>query len=74
MILYPDGLNVENMMKSFGANTHTYTNLIKEHNGYLGPFPKILQPGDVQSMVFTESNIGLFGSQSRRDWSNKMTR
>jgi hypothetical protein len=56
-----DGLNVENMTKSFGGKqAHLHDTLIKECDGYLGPFPKILRPGDVQSMVFKESDIGPF--------------
>ena len=56
-----DGLNVENITKAFGGKqAHLHDTLIKECDGYLGPFPKILRPGDVQSMVFKESDIGPF--------------
>ncbi len=49
------------MTKAFGGKqAHLHDTLIKERDGYLGPFPKILQPGDVQSMFFKESNIGPF--------------
>ncbi len=58
---WEDGLNMENMTKSFGGKqAHLHDTLIKECNGYLGLFPKILRPGDVQSMVFKESDIGPF--------------
>ena len=41
-MIVEDGLNMENMMKSFGGNqAHLHDTLIKEHDGYLGPFPKI---------------------------------
>jgi hypothetical protein len=47
-----DGLNVENMSKHFlGIQAHLHDSLIKDNEGYLGPFPKILQPSDIQSMV-----------------------
>ncbi len=48
-----DGLNVENMSKIFGGKqARLHDSLIKNNEGYLGLFPKILQPGDIQSMVF----------------------
>jgi len=48
-----DGLNVENMSKIFGGKqARLHDSLIKDNEGYLGLFPKILQPGDIQSMVF----------------------
>ena len=52
-----DGLNVENMSKSFGGKqSNLRDTLIKEEAGYLGTFPRILSPGDVQHMVFQPSN------------------
>jgi hypothetical protein len=54
-----DGLNVENMSKSFGGKqSFMHDTLIKESHGYLGPYYKILNPGDVPHMVFTESDPG----------------
>jgi len=48
-----DGLNVENMSKIFGGKqARLHDSLIKDNEGYLGLFPKTLQPGDIQSMVF----------------------
>jgi hypothetical protein len=32
----------------------------QEVDGYLGPYPKVLKPGDVQSMVFKEIDAGPF--------------
>jgi hypothetical protein len=56
-----DGLNVENMSKSFGGKqAYLRNSLIKEVDGYLGPYPRILNPGDVQSMVFTTTDSGPF--------------
>jgi hypothetical protein len=56
-----DGLNVENMTKNFGGKqAYLHDTLIKEVDGYLGPYPRTLKPGDVQSMVFHESDIGPF--------------
>ncbi len=56
-----DGLNIENMSKSFGGKqSFMHNTLIKESHGYLGPYHKILNPGDVQHMVFTESDPGPF--------------
>ena len=34
--------------------------IIETEEGYLGDFPRILEPGDTQSLVFTESDSGLF--------------
>jgi hypothetical protein len=65
-----DGLNVKNMTKSFGGKqAYLHDTIIKEHDGYLGPFPNILRPGDVQSMVFKGRNVGPFwlSEQERLD-------
>jgi hypothetical protein len=64
-----DGLNVDNMSKSFGGKqTKMHDSLIKEINGYLGPYPTILKPGDYQSFVFVESDVGPFWlSQQERE-------
>jgi hypothetical protein len=56
-----EGLNIENMTKSFdGKQAYLYDSLIKEVDGYLRPYPKVLKPGDVQLMVFKESDSGTF--------------
>jgi hypothetical protein len=34
--------------------------LIKQEKGYLGPFPRILNPGDIQSLVFKSTDDGPF--------------
>ena len=56
-----DGLNVENMNKSYGGNKpklrDTY---IMQEKGFLGPYPRKLQPVDTQRMVFSPSNDGPF--------------
>jgi hypothetical protein len=56
-----DGLNVENMNKSYGGNKpklrDTY---IAQERGFLGPYPRKLQPGDTQQMVFSTSDEGPF--------------
>ncbi len=50
-----DGLNVKNMSKNYGGKqSKVRTSLMKQEKGYLGQFPRILNPGDVQSMVFLE--------------------
>jgi hypothetical protein len=56
-----DGLNIKNMTKSFGGkHAYLHDSLIKEVDGYLGPYPKVLKPSDVQSMVFKETDAGPF--------------
>jgi hypothetical protein len=56
-----DGLKVENMFKSFGGKrTKMHDSMIKEVNGYLGPYLILLHPGDYQSFVFVESDVGPF--------------
>jgi hypothetical protein len=50
-----DGLNVKNMSKNFGKKqTFMHDTLIKEKEGYLGLYPQIIYPGDVQHMIFQE--------------------
>jgi hypothetical protein len=56
-----DGLNVENLSKLFwGKQAHLHDSLIKDNDGYLGPFPKTLWPGDIQSMGFQHDDPGPF--------------
>jgi hypothetical protein len=40
---------VENMPRNFGRKqTFIHNTLIKQKDSYLGPYPQILNPGDVQ--------------------------
>jgi len=56
-----DGLNVENMSKNYGGKqSKLHTSLMKKEKGYLGQLPRILNPGDVQSMVFMPGDGGPF--------------
>ncbi len=56
-----DGLNVENMNKSYGGNkSKMQGTYIPQEKGYLGPYPCKLHPGDTQSMVFLSSDDGPF--------------
>jgi hypothetical protein len=50
-------LNVENLSKGYGGKQRKlHPSLIKQVNGYLGPFNGKLNEGNVQTMVFS-SNI-----------------
>jgi hypothetical protein len=54
-----DGLNVKKMTKSFGGTQRKMRNtLITREKGYLGPFQHKLNPGDMQSMVFQDTDDG----------------
>ena len=54
-------LNVKKMTRIYGgAQPHLHDTTIKQQQGYLGPFIRILEPGDMQSMVFKVSDIGPF--------------
>ena len=56
-----DGLNVKKMTKSFGGNQRKMRDtVIKQEKGYLGPYLRILNPGDTQSMVFKDRDNGPF--------------
>jgi len=44
---------------------HLRDTTIKQQQGYLSPFIRILEPGDVQSMVFQASDIGPFWMTER---------
>jgi hypothetical protein len=48
----PDGLNAENMAKSYGDKQNYLRPIIKQKKDYLGPYPRTLQLGDTQFMVF----------------------
>ena len=58
----PDGLNQHRMNRLFGfRNAGAMRNkIIKQGEGYLGAFPRILEPGATQSLVFTQSDSGPF--------------
>jgi hypothetical protein len=43
--------------KNAGAMRNT---MIEDKEGYLGAFPRILEPGATQSLVFTQSDFGPF--------------
>ena len=56
-----DGLNAENMNKSFGGKqSRLHDTQIKEKVGYLGPYLSILKPGDIQTMNFGLTDKGPF--------------
>ena len=59
----PDGLNQHRMNRAFGGKTvpKMRDTLIVQEEGYLGPFPRILEPGDLQSLVFTASDSSSVG-------------
>jgi hypothetical protein len=57
----PDGLNQHRMNRAFGGKTALMqSTVIKQEEGYLGPFPRIAEPGDTLSLVFLSSDIGPF--------------
>ena len=56
-----DGLNAENMSKSFGGKESRLRDMtIKQETGYLGPHLHQVQVGDVQKMSFHEDDEGPF--------------
>lgn len=57
----PDGLNHHRMNRTFGGKAHQMRDtIIEREDGYLGSFPRILEPGDTQCLVFKESDPGPF--------------
>ncbi len=61
----PDGLNQHRMNQSFGGKTSPmHITIISQEKGYLGAFPRILEPGDTQDLVFTSSDNGPFWMSS----------
>ena len=57
----PDGLNQHRMNRAFGGKTPLMPNtLIIEEEGFLGQFPRTLEPEDFQSLVFSEVDTGPF--------------
>ena len=56
-----DGLNVERMTKLFGgAQKRLRSTVIKQAQGYLGPYAPTLEPGNTQTMVFNAEDVGPF--------------
>jgi hypothetical protein len=61
----PDGLNQHRMNRSFGGKTAPMrTTIIEQEEGYLGAFPRVLEPGDTQSLVFSSLDSGPFWMSS----------
>jgi hypothetical protein len=57
----PDGLNALRMNKSFvGKSPAMHPTVIERESGFLGPYPRILEPGQKQPLMFTETDIGPF--------------
>jgi hypothetical protein len=57
----PDGLNQHRMNLSFGGKTPPMRDtVIAQEHGYLGGFPRIVKPGDIQSLVHSQSDSGPF--------------
>ena len=57
----PDGLNASRMNKSFGGKSPAmHATVIERESGFLGSYPRILEPGQTQQLSFTENDIGPF--------------
>ena len=57
----PDGLNATHMNKGFGGKLLPMrSSIIEKEEGYLGPFQRTLQPGQVQHLVFQPNDAGPF--------------
>ncbi|KAI2512808.1 hypothetical protein MHU86_1596 [Fragilaria crotonensis] len=57
----PDGLNHHKMNRTFGGRaTRMQNTIIEQEQGFLGNFPRILEAGDTQSLVFKASDPGPF--------------
>jgi hypothetical protein len=55
----PDGLNANSMNKEYGGKQPTMREtLIEEEDGYLGPFPRVLEVEMLQSLVFSPTDEG----------------
>ena len=56
-----DGLNHLRMDRTYGGKaTRMRSTLVEQEQGYLGSYPQILEPGDTQSLVITNSDCGHF--------------
>jgi hypothetical protein len=61
----PDGLNQHRMNRSFGGKAAPmHSTIILCEQGYLGTFPRILEPGDTQELVFSAADTGPFWMSS----------
>ena len=62
----PDGLNQHRMNRAFGGKSvpMMWDTIMIQEERYLGPFPRILELGDTQSLVFVTSNSGPFWMSS----------
>ena len=71
-----DGLNVTRMTRNFGgAQRKLRDTLIKQEKGYLGPYARILSPGDVQSLFFKPTDDGPFWmsrEQQEKTWHDQV--
>ena len=57
----PDGLNATRMNKSFGGKSPAmHATVIKRESGFLGSYPRTLQPGQTQCLSFSETDVGPF--------------
>ena len=66
----PDALNATNMKVKFGGKQKVLRDsIILEQDGYLGPYHhnKMLQVGDTQSFVFSDTDDGPFYLQDRNE-------
>jgi hypothetical protein len=49
------------MKRNYGITQRKLRNiLVKQENDYLGPYARILSPGNVQSLVFKQKDDGPF--------------
>ncbi|KAI2508385.1 hypothetical protein MHU86_6059 [Fragilaria crotonensis] len=57
----PDGLNAAKMNRSFGGKCPVmHPTVIERESGFLGPYARILEPGQTQRLTFTEVDVGPF--------------
>ncbi|KAI2512867.1 hypothetical protein MHU86_1413 [Fragilaria crotonensis] len=65
----PDGLNQHRMNRSYGGKAAAMRDtLITQEEGFLGPFQRVLEPGSIQSLLFSASDSGPFWmSESERE-------
>ena len=60
-----DGLNVENMSKGYGGKqSRLHPSLIKQVDGYPGPYNWKLNEGDIHNMGFSTADDGPFWMES----------
>jgi len=64
----PNGLNAENMSKNYGGQQSILRpTIIKQVDGYLGPYRRTLNVGSIQNFVFQDDDDGPF-------WMNEQER